>query len=467
MEFQRKQYLVKNTALFALNSFGTRIITFFLVPFYTRAFTTMEYGVVDLITTIATIFVPLITVNIGEAVMRFALDENSNKNHIMSVGLFFMGLSFVWGISVIYILSWFPDIQVSRSLIYLYCISQGIYQILSCNLRGREKLLNYAVANILNTFLAALLNILFLVVLKIGINGYFYAYIIAFFTASIYCFMTGNGKDIFEEFHIDWLLLKGMVKYSIVLVPNSFMWWIMNSSDHVMVTKMISMEANGVYAVSYKLPSILSVLSMVFNQAWAYSAIHESKSKDHGKFCNIMYDKLVGFQLIITVMLMCTIRPFLKIYVHSEYFDGWKYTPYLLVGNFFLTMATFLSVSYTVNKDSKGFLFSGMGGAVTNVCLNWLMIPVIGVHGAALATCISYMVVFFYRVRDTSKYVVIHVFRPKSIMNYIILIVAAFTMFLPSWVGQWLLVFEVGLVIVINRRLALECFKMTWQLLRK
>ena len=144
-----------------MNVIGTKLIIFLLVPLYTNAFTTAEYGTVDLINTIVTILVPIITINIGESVMRFALDENSDKNHIMSIGLFFAGLSLLLGISVVIILSWFPNITVNWRLVYLYCVSQGVYQIFSCNLRGQEKLMHYAAGNILNTFMNAALNIFF------------------------------------------------------------------------------------------------------------------------------------------------------------------------------------------------------------------------------------------------------------------------------------------------------------------
>lgn len=456
----RKKYLAKNTALFALNSIGTRIITFLLIPLYTNAFSTSEYGTVDLVSTISTLLVPIITMNIGEAVMRFSLDEDTNKNNILNIGLFFVGLSFLLGMSVVQIRAWFPGIAVSAKLIYLYCLLQGIYQTLSCNLRGQEKLFHYAVANILNTFMAAILNILFLVILDWGINGYFYAYIIALLFADTYCFIFGKVLSALSNFYIDKLLMKSMVKYSIVLVPNSLMWWIMNSSDHIMVTSMISVAANGVYAVAYKLPSILSALSTVFNQAWTYSAIHENKSDDRDKFNNKMYDKLVRFQLIITIVLMNIIKPFLRIYVQQEYYNAWKFTPYLLVGNFFLTIATFLSTSYTVNKDSKGFLASGTIGAGMNLFLNWTLIPAIGIHGAAIATCISYIIVFLYRVSDTRKYMVIHVFKPIYVLGYVILIVTAFTMAVPGTLGQILLLFEVIIILGINWKFLAECFQL-------
>ena len=466
LNVERKSYLAKNTALFALNSIGTRLITFFLVPLYTKTFTTAEYGTIDIITTIATILVPIITMNIGEAVMRFSLDENANKNNIVNVGLLFTGISLLMGTSVIFVLFWFPNIIVSGKIVYIYCISQGLYQTLSCNLRGQEKLLNYAIGNILNTLTAAILNVFFLFILDFGIEGYFYAYIIAFLALGVYCFITGDVIKALNNFYIDITLTRNMIKYSIILVPNSLMWWIMNSLDHIMVTSMISIAANGIYAISYKLPSILSALSTIFNQAWSYSAIHESESNDKEEFNNNMYDKLVRFQLIVTIVLMSILKPFLKIYVQPEYYDAWKYTPYLLVGNFFLTMATFLSTSYTVHKDSKGFLFSSIIGAILNISFNWIMIPIMGIHGAAISTCISYIAVFFYRVKDTRKYMFINVFKPIYILGYAILVITAITMAISNIFGQILMIFEVIIILILNHRFVKKCFQLFMSIFR-
>ena len=59
------------------------------------------------------------------------------------------------------------------------------------------------------------------------------------------------------------------------------------------------------------------------------------------------------------------------------------------VGDSILTTLSLIhiSTSYTVHKDSFGYLFSGSFGAVFNILLNFILVPVIGVYGAALATC--------------------------------------------------------------------------------
>lgn len=429
MRPDRNTYLLKNILLFALSTFGTKIISFFLVPIYTNTLNTNDYGLVDLISTLVSILAPVFTLNIGEGVMRFSLDDNANYDDVSSVGTLFGLLSIFISLIVIPIGNCFSLTKKYSILIYFYCVSSGLFTIAYCNLRGREKLFQFAITNIIQTFSAAILNIYFLVFRKMGVNGYFLAFIISDYVALVYALFTGSFSKTIKKFKIKINLLKQMLVYSAVLVPNSMMWWIMNSSDRIMVTGMISSSANGIYGVSYKIPSVLSVVSTVFNQAWNYSAIHENNSDDIETYTNHMYMALLSLLSIVTGFLMLIMKPFMRIYVSNSYYSAWKYTPFLLIGNYFMVLGTFLSSQYTVNKDSKGFLFSGIIGALVNVVLNFILIPIIGVSGAALATCVSYFMVFIYRVIDTRKYVVINVVNNRFIINSLLLIIIAISMF--------------------------------------
>ena len=142
-------------------------------------------------------------------------------------------------------------------------------------------------------------------------------------------------------------------------------------------------------------------------------------------------------------------KPFLRFYVETSYYGAWKYTPYLIIGNVFMTMGTFLASSYTVNKDSKGFLFSAITGALINIILNYFLIPIMGVSGAACSTCFSYIVVFIYRVIDTRKYIKINVLNKKHMIAYVILILSAFFMFIDGILSEVLLFIGVIAEIII------------------
>lgn len=431
----RTKYLFKNTAIFTIGNFATKVISFFLIPLYTNVLTTSEYGTVDLVVTISTITVPIITLNIMEAVMRFNLDRGTDKNKITKIGIVILFFGMLLGLGLIPLCRLWKQISSFSILVYFYVVCSASSQIFLCDLRGKELLVQYSIGNILNTLLIAGFNILFLLGFKLGISGYLLAYTIANAIVAVYALIIGKGYRAISA-SLDKRKMKEMLKYSVVLIPNSFMWWIMNSSDHVMVTSMIGAAANGVYAISYKLPTLISTFTGIFNQAWSYSAIREEDAEDVETYTNNVFKSMISVIMLIGLCMMAVIKPFLKVYVSPNYYEAWKYTPFLIIGCVYLTLGTFMSTSYTVHKDSKGFLFSATFGAVLNIILNWFLIPSLDVYGAALATCISYISVFIFRLFHTRKYLSYKVMSKEFVFGSIGLILSATLMYLDSYAAQ-------------------------------
>lgn len=463
----RGKYLLKNTTIFAISNIATKLITFVLIPLYTYCLTTEEYGIVDLLFTITSVLIPIFTLNISEAVYRFSLDKDSDSNKILNISCILIFFAMILGLLSIPVLSIFPQYLKYKVYFYFYLIASMTSQIFLANLKGQEKLKKFAWGNIINTFFTATLNIVFLSILKMKIEGYFLACIIANFIAIIYAFIAGKVQDSFKNFSLDKKLFKEMTKYSVVLIPTSFMWWIMNSSDRIMISEMVGDSANGIYAVSYKIPSILTTIAGIFNQAWVFSAIGEKDSKDNEEYTNKVFKTMYIYMFIIAICICVILKPFMKIYVSSEYFIAWKYVPFLLFGSVFMTLGTFVSTSYNVYKDSKGFLFSGMFGAIMNIILNFILIPSLKVYGAAIATSVSYIIVCLYRIIDTRKYVKIKLKNEYIILIFILFIVCV-TLFNENIYGQIMLIIELIVTLLIFKNIWWEMInKIFYKIKRK
>lgn len=447
----RSKYLLKNTAIFTIGSFSTKLISFLLVPLYTNALTSDQYGVADLVTTICTVMAPIFILNVSDGIMRFALDKDADHIKIMSVGLTVLGTALIIGLSIIPISILFDQLSPYAGLIYLYTLSLAGSQIFLYYLRGRERLVEYAIGNIIQTVSIALLNIVFLLKLDLGLFGYFMAYIIASGITILYAFFAGDISEVIQHFCFDVSLAKRMVSYSIVLVPNTFLWWIINSSDRVFVTAMIGASANGIYAVSYKIPTAVSVIASIFNQAWSYSAIHENESSDRDQYASKMYSLLLAASILTGIGLLFVMKPLMKVLVEASYYDAWRYTSPLIIGNVFMTTGTYLSSWYTVNKDSKGFVLSAACGALVNVIVNLTLIPLFGVMGSALATLASMFAVYLYRAIDVRKYITIQLISRRQALAYILLFLSGVTVYLEGMLGSLLLLAELVLAAFILR----------------
>lgn len=447
----RFKYLAKNTFIFALGNLGTKLINFFLVPLYTNVLTTEEYGTIDLIFTICTFAVPIIVMNIYEAVMRYCLDEDSDYNKVMSVGILMIIISFFGALILALLSKKYEPTSKYYIYIYFYAISSGVAQLFLCYLRGKEKLVQYSFGNIIQSLFIALFNIVFILMLRYGIKGYLLAYIFANIITVVYSFIVGNVSKILHNFKIERKLACSMIKYSVILIPNSFMWWIMNSADRLMLTSIIGVASTGIYAISNKIPSLISVVSTIFNQAFSYSAIKEENSCDKDRFSNIIYDNLCFVVLNFGMILIMFIKEFVKIYVNSNFYEAWVYTPPLIWGTSVLVLSTFLSTSYTVHKDSKGFLFSATIGAIINICLNLIFIPVSGIMGAAVSTAFSYFAVLVYRFFDTKKYIKIDVFSVKHILGILFITTSCFTIYLDNIISKCIILLLIIFNCIINK----------------
>ena len=444
-ENQRANYLIKNTVIFTIGNLATKFISFFLVPLYTNTLSTTEYCTVDLVSTICNVLAPIMILNISESVMRFSLDREADYSQILSIGILIYFFSLILGLLIFPINSLVPLTDEYSIYIYFNTVMYAGSQLFLCYLRGKERLAAYAIGGVIQTLTLACFNIFFLLNLKLGIHGYFLSMILSSAITMFYAGVSGKVWTVIYHFSINKNLFMQMVKYSIVLIPNTFMWWIMNASDRIMVTAIVGAAANGIYAISYKLPTLVSTFTGIFNQAWSYSAIKEEGSEDEVEFNNKVLNTLISFSMLVGIGLLTVAKPFLKLYVSFAYFEAWRYIPFLTIGCIYLTLGTFMATSYTVHKDSFGYLFSAMFGAVFNIALNFWLIPAIGVYGAAIATCVSYIAVFVFRAIHTKKYIRYKILTVEFIVGSILLLVTSFLMFFENMVG---FIIQIGLFII-------------------
>ena len=89
MKNKKYKYLGKNTLIFTISSFGTKFLSFFLVPLYTNVLTTKEYGIIDIINTSGILMTYIFTLNISDAVLRFAIEQKNEHEKILIIIKFF------------------------------------------------------------------------------------------------------------------------------------------------------------------------------------------------------------------------------------------------------------------------------------------------------------------------------------------------------------------------------------------
>ena len=171
--------LLSNTVLFSVSTFGSKILLFLLTPFYTSILTDAEYGVTDLIIQTGNVLIPLVSMGIINAVLRFGLDETTDLKGLFTTGL----VVILVGEGVLALC--YPLLQSIGLLsdyvllLLLYVLMANLHAVFGAMAQAMGKVRLYAVSGILCTALVVALNILLLSVFRLGIVGYVLSNVIA------------------------------------------------------------------------------------------------------------------------------------------------------------------------------------------------------------------------------------------------------------------------------------------------
>ncbi|MED4023444.1 MULTISPECIES: lipopolysaccharide biosynthesis protein [Priestia] len=416
----REKKLFKNTMIYALGNFSSKGLVFLMLPIYTSFLTPREFGSYDLIVTIVTLLVPIISFQIQEGSFRYIIDEkeHAQKYQVVSSTIQIIVRNLIVS-NILYILciSFFNIHYSLLIMVYynVYIFSEVYLQVA----RGFQKNLDYAIAGIINT----LVNLISTLILTIGFNlkieGLLISVIFGFITSLVYLEMKIKILKNIKFFNKNITIRSNLVRYSVPLIPNILNWWIMNVSDRLLLTHFMGVEANGIYAIANKFPSIIIIMNSIFYLAWQESAITEYSSKDKDKFYSQMFNGFMKFQVSCLLVLLSLSPIFIYLFVESEFKEAYLYMPFLYMGAVLSSFSSFYGTGFQSAKETKGAFYSSVLGSVLNIILNLLLIPYIGIQGAAISTMLAFLVMWIMRIYQTKKY-----FRIKiDVKSLLILIV--------------------------------------------
>jgi O-antigen/teichoic acid export membrane protein len=417
--------LVSNTALISLGTFGSKLLVFFMVRFYTGYLTTEQYGIADLITQTANLLLPIISVGITDGVFRFAIDSKIDRKSVFSSGVYTItlgGLAFALIVPILWITHQFDGYIW---LIVLYTMFSCYHSLCSKYIRACGSTAFFAIQGIVNTSLVIVLNILFLAVFNFGVTGYVLSVAIADLLSTLLIVVRDKlWRDV--TFKVDKTVLKEMLRYSIPMIPATIFWWVTSVSNRYFVNGFFGADANGIYAVVYKIPTLLTLISTVFMQAWQFSAVLESENdrKAHIDFFSKVWGSFQSVMFLVAGVVTALSVTLIKILTTESFYGASKYIPMLTAAMVYSAFANFMGSVYVVEKRSKNSFLTTMVGAIATLVLTLLLIKTpLGVQGAAIATFVSYLLVFVIRAINASKYIPFKLYWSNVILNTLIIIV--------------------------------------------
>lgn len=397
---------------------------FLLVPLYTSILSTADYGKYDFIQTTVGILVPVLTLNIYESVMRYAIDRSYSLSEVFSVGIHYC----IIGNLLIILFLFVNDLFVLNVFIkefslyfFLFFFLNSFSDVISATARGLGKFKSVAISGVIGSSISIVMNILCLCVLNWGIDGYFIANIIGVLSQMIYLAVAVHCWKYLSLKTHDFETKNEMLKYSIPTIANAISWWINNLADRYILIFLCDVSVNGIYSVASKIPAILNVLQNVFSQAFMLSAVKEFDADDRNGFFRNTFT-LYNFLLILFCSLIICFDKFLAHFLYAnEFFTAWKYAPFLTISIIFGSLSGYAGSIFATIKRSDYFVRCSGTGAIANILMNFIFVPKMGALGAAIATTFSYWIVYLVSVYYLHKTMNIKLASIKDNIAYMVL----------------------------------------------
>lgn len=423
---EKYKNLAKNIGLFTICSFGQKILSFFLIPLYTKLLSTNQYGTIDLVFTGVSLAIPIITLCISDGMMRYLMDDATNECYIKkALNVYFKGYAVLLLVEIFVFL--FVDLNINYSIYiwtFLLYISSSLNVLYSNYLRGVNKVKLMVTSNLISTSVILSLNVVFLVFLKMNINGYFLANIIGTFCGII--IVEYKEKLLLSYFKYPKLSKeksKKLYSYSIPQILSAISWWVNSSLDRFFVTSYLGVSQNGIYSISYKIPNLLGIFERIFGQAWLVSCVSSYDKNDTDGFFGKTFELYSASMTIVCSIIMILNIPISSFLYSNEFFKAWICVPALLASTLFSTLNGFLGTIYFAEKKTKASSITTLASAVTNTVFNIILIPKYGILGAGIATFLGYFGIYVIRLVHTRKYIKMKVNYFKLITGNILIII--------------------------------------------
>lgn len=425
-----------------------------MIPLYSYTLTTTEFGKVDLIITTVSLIVPIVSFEIGDGIFRFVLDKKDNNKHILQQSLNAMLLPLIIFLVICIII----DKYISGYSILLLGIQTVVtvyFTAIQNYVRAIGSVKRFAFSGILNTLVLVVSNIITLVYLKMGVNGYLISMIFGMLISLVYLCLFENLWFSFRLSRIDKKLMGKILVYSVPLIPNMFAWWLNSASDKYYILFFLGTAANGIYSMANKIPSIVLTLTNIFSQSWQISAVEEYDSDDSKKFNGEIFLYYIIIINMASIGILSILRYIFKYGISYSYYDAWKIVPLLLLAVIYSSLSGFLGTLYTITKNTVPIMTTTIIGAVINVILSLILVPTLKLQGAALANVVSFLIVLVTRYVDLKRDGYIE-FNSINLVSYSVLfVVYSLILFV---VKENYIVLLIGLlfellIILINRKL--------------
>ncbi|MBN1559676.1 oligosaccharide flippase family protein [candidate division KSB1 bacterium] len=393
--------ILKHGSIYSLGNILSKLIGFVMIPVYTSYLTPADYGILELLTLVSSVLATVLALRISSGLARyyFIYKSAEEKQQLVSTSLNFVAiLSLIAGILLSSQSNFFSRLVFSRTdytfyfiLIFISLAFELATAIGYAYVRILEKSIIFITISIMQLLLGLGFNIYFIVVLQWGVSGILYSMILSNGVACIVLSLYTYAR---VKFHFNLQMLKKLFFFSLPLVPAGILIFTLNMGDRFIMNRLLSLGDVGIYALGYKFGMLLSTfIGAPFASIWAPKRveIYEDRLNRDDIFPRVF--KYFTLVLVVTGLIISVlIQDIVKIVAAPDFWSAYRVVPLVILGYTFYNMYNFVDIGFYVHNKTYYYVIINAIAALANIGLNFLLIPIWGVMGAAAVTAISFAI---------------------------------------------------------------------------
>ncbi|MFA5012444.1 MAG: oligosaccharide flippase family protein [Ignavibacteria bacterium] len=397
--------LSKDTLIYGTSTILGRFLNFLFVPIYTNLFLPAEFGIVANIYAYVAILNVFFTIGLESGYFKFAstLEVGSAKENFSHpfLGIFLnsfilSGILFVFssGFTSVFQIAETREVLLKYTALILFF--DAISTVPFAYLRLEHKPMKFALIRLVNIVATVVLNVFFIVVLRKGIEYVFISNVIAS-GLTLILLVPVIVKNLKISFNKE--LVNELLKFSLPYIPAGISANIIQVVNRPILTALTNDHTVGIFQANYRLGIFMMLFVSMFEFAWRPFFLQNANDPNAKQ----LYAKVMTFFLTVAAVIFIFLTLFIDnivaiplpgrgYLVGKAYWGGLSIVPVILLAYVFYGIYVNLMAGIYIEKKTKYLIYITGSAAVINIAANFILIPVIGMMGAATATLISYAV---------------------------------------------------------------------------
>lgn len=452
----KKNELLKNTGLIGIGKFSSQLVSFLMLPLYTSVLSTEEYGTVDLILSYIQLLLPVVNMQLDQALFRFLVNERENQDEctiVISTMGFFSIIQLIVYSCIFFVCQFF--ISSPYKWFFLINIIFSVFSsFVASSARGLGNNGIFSLLSFVGVLTTVLLNILLLTVFPLGVNGMLIASGVSALLSSVLGMILLKLHRYISFNAVDKSRVKEYYSYAIPLIPNQLAWWAMKASDKTVINIFVSVAANGLIAVASKFSSAYIMVYNLFNLAWAESVVMHIDDEDGVDYIEEAINSTFSLFASLCFGIIACMPVAFRLLVNVSYNDAYNLVPIYMLAVLFNAVVGLYSAIYVARKDTRAVAMTSGIAAIINIVIDLALVKFIGVYAAPVSSVVGFLVVMVYRYFQSRKYITVKLHSRILIPSVAVGVFVVVLYYLNTMVGNILsFVIAVVFAVIINRKM--------------